>query len=256
MNGATAGVMRRRGGQTALALFWGALCHLSFALGVGTMIAAMYFGMSRSLGWVPDPWNWIANLALLLQFPLVHSLLLTARGRALLNRLAPLGAGATLSTTTYVAIAGMQIFALFALWSPTGTLWWRAEGPVLAVMTALYASSWLLLGKAMLDAGLSLQTGSLGWVALLRARKPVYPAMPEKGLFRFTRQPIYVAFTLTLWTVPTWTPDQLTVAVTLTAYCLFAPLLKEARFRRIYGGAFEDYARRVPYWLPRRPRRR
>jgi len=53
------------------------------------------------------------------------------------------------------------------------------------------------------------------------------------GLFRVTRQPIYVSFALTLWTVPTWTPDQLVIAVVLTAYCLFAPLFKEARYRRI-----------------------
>ena len=107
----------------------------------------------------------------------------------------------------------------------------------------------------MADAGLSLQTGSLGWIALLRGIKPVYPKMPETGLFRLTRQPIYVAFALTLWTVPTWTPDQLVVALVLTAYCLIGPLFKEARFRRIHGASFEKYARSVPYWLPL-PRRR
>ena len=64
------------------------------------------------------------------------------------------------------------------------------------------------------------------------------------------RQPIYVAFTLTLWTVPTWTPDQLIVAVVLTSYRLIGPLLKEARFRRIYGSAFDAYTRVVPYWFP------
>jgi protein-S-isoprenylcysteine O-methyltransferase Ste14 len=91
---------------------------------------------------------------------------------------------------------------------------------------------------------------------LLRGRKPVYPPMPQTGLFRITRQPIYVAFTLTLWTVPTWTPDQLVVAVTLTTYCLIAPLFKEARFRRIYGSAFENYASAVPYWFPFRRKSR
>ena len=74
--------------------------------------------------------------------------------------------------------------------------------------------------------------------------------MPVTGLFRLTRQPIYVSFALTLWTVPTWTPDQLAVAMTLTAYCLLAPLLKEQRYRRIYGQAFISYSQTVPYWLP------
>jgi protein-S-isoprenylcysteine O-methyltransferase Ste14 len=233
-----------------LALLYGAVCHAVFALGVTAMVAAMYFGMSRSLGTLPAPWSYLANAALLAQFALMHSFLLTGRGRALLARLAPAGTGATLSTTTYATIAGAQILLLFALWSPSGVVWWQAEGAMLWLMTALYATAWLLLGKAMADAGLSLQSGSLGWWALLRGRKPVYPVLPERGLFRLSRQPIYVTFTLTLWTVPTWTPDQLVVAVTLTLYCLLGPLFKEARFKRIYGEAFEAYAAQVPYWLP------
>ena len=74
------------------------------------------------------------------------------------------------------------------------TVWWQAHGAVLAVLVVLYATSWLLLGKSMMDAGLALQTGSLGWLAVLRGRQPRYPAMPQTGLFRLTRQPIYVSF--------------------------------------------------------------
>ncbi len=214
------------------------------------MMAAMYFGMSRCLGTVGAPWNWAANTALLIQFPMAHSLLLSNRGRNVLARLAPSGVGDTLATTTFVTIASLQVFALFALWSPSGTVWWQAHGPMLGVLTVFYIGSWLLLGKSMADAGLALQTGSMGWTALLRGRRPVYPPMPTSGLFRLTRQPIYVSFALTLWTVSTWTPDQLVLALTFTAYCLVAPLFKEARFRRIHGAAFDAYARTVPYWLP------
>jgi protein-S-isoprenylcysteine O-methyltransferase Ste14 len=236
--------------RTVIALSYGVICHVCFALGVGAMIGAMFFGMSRSLGTLRAPWSWIANAFLLIQFPLAHSALLTSRGRRVLARLVPRGAGATLATTTYVTVAALQLLALFALWSPSGTVWWRAHGAALAVLAGLYATSWVLLAKAMSDAGLALQLGSLGWTALLRGRRPVYPVMPQGGLFRLTRQPIYVTFALTLWTVPTWTPDQLVVAIALTAYCLLAPLLKEARFRRIYGAKFEEYAGNVPYWLP------
>ncbi len=213
-------------------------------------MAAMYFGMSRSLGVLQPPVSWIANTLLLAQFPVIHSFMLTKRGRHFLARLAPTGTGTTLSSTTYATVASLQVFALFALWSPTGTIWWRAHGTALAALTMIYAASWVLLGKAMSDAGLGLQTGSLGWVALVRNRNPTYPKMPESGLFRLTRQPIYVAFALTLWTVPTWTPDQLIVAVILTSYCLIGPLFKEARYRRIYGSAFDTYTRVIPYWLP------
>jgi methanethiol S-methyltransferase len=233
-----------------LALSYGLVCHGAFTLGVAAMITAMFFGMSRSLGTVPAPWNWAANALLMVQFLVVHSFLLTKRGRVLLTRLAPGATGRTLSSTTYAAIASVQISVLFALWSPTGTVWWQAHGTALVIMSALYAAAWLLLLKAMADAGLGLQTGSLGWTALFRNRNPTYPKMPSTGLFRLTRQPIYVGFSLIVWTVPTWTPDQLMLAVVLTAYCRFAPRFKEERYRRMYGSAFDSYACRVPYWLP------
>lgn len=236
--------------RCAVALGYGALCHVSFAVGVTTMMAAMYFGMSRSLGPMAYPWNWLANAVLLVQFPVIHSLLLSRPGRVVLARLAPAGTGTVLSTTTFVVVASVQIVALFGLWSPTGTVWWRADGDALAVLTAAYVAAWLLLLKAMADAGLGLQTGSMGWIALLRNRKPVYPAMPVTGTFSYVRQPIYLAFALTLWTVPTWTPDQLVLALSFTGYCVFAPLLKEARYRRMYGPAFDAYRSSVPYWLP------
>ena len=232
------------------AILYGIACHGCFVAGVGAMVVMMYYGMSLSLGRLEPPWRWIANGALLLQFPLTHSLLLSDKGRGLLARLAPAGLGRGLATTTYAIIAAISVFALFALWSPTGIIWWQAHGPLLVLMTGLYAAAWLLLAKAVADAGLALQTGQLGWWAVLNDRKPVYPGMPEAGLFRYSRQPIYVAFALTLWTTPTWTPDQLVVALTLTLYCVAGPLLKEARFRRAYGQKFELYRARVPYWLP------
>ncbi len=234
-----------------LALAYGGLCHGLFLAGVTAMILAMWFGMSRSLGTVPEPWSWAANALLLLQFPLGHSLLLSGWGRRRLAALAPPPHGATLATTTYVILASVQIFLLFALWTPSGIVWWQAEGWALWAFGALYASAWLLLLKASVDAGVEVQSGLLGWTSLLRGRKPVFPDMPETGLFRLVRQPIYVSFAITLWTVPTWTPDQLAVAVTLTAYCVLGPRLKERRFERIFGARFEAYRARVPYWLPR-----
>ncbi len=236
--------------ERALAVGYGVACHALFALGVATMIAAMLFGMSRSLGAVPSPWWPLANAVLLLQFPLAHSLLLGAAGARVLKRLAPSRIAGRLSTTTYVIVASAQVLALFALWTPSGVVWWQAEGAALWLLLLLYAASWLLLLRSILDAGISVQVGSLGWWSVARNRALRFPPMPTAGLFRIVRQPIYVSFALTLWTVPIWTPDQLAVALTLTAYCVLAPVLKERRFRNRFGEAFEAYARRVPYWLP------
>jgi ubiquinone biosynthesis O-methyltransferase len=239
-----------RKADTATAVFYGILCHALFVTAVGTMIVAMYFGMSRSFGHVPAPWSSLANALLLAQFPILHSLLLTPFGDRILRRLAPGHIGARLSTTTYVIVASIQVIALFALWTPSKTIWWQADGAVLWILAALYAAAWVLLGKAIWDAGSTLQTGFLGWWAVANGKLPRFPPMPRSGLFRVTRQPIYGAFALTLWTVPTWTPDQLVVALVLTSYCVAGPLLKEERFRRHFGDEFEAYRREVPYWSP------
>ncbi len=233
------------------ALVYGAVCHGLFIGGVGMMIYQMYSGMSRGFGALALPWSAIVNGLLLLQFPLAHSLLLSRRGRVLLTVPAPARLGADLSTTTYVIIASLQVLLLFSLWSFSGIIWWRAGGVAQGLLTLLYAASWLLLAKAILDAGIGLQTGWLGWWAVFTNSRPRYPGMPVRGLFRLSRQPIYLAFACTLWTVPVWTPDQLLIAIVLTAYCLIGPLFKEQRFARIFGQRFIDYQESHPYWLPR-----
>ena len=236
--------------RIALALSFGAAAHLIFAAAVLAMIVAMFFGMSRSFGAVPWPLAAAANALLLLQFPIAHSFLLTGRGSRWLARLVPGPHGGTLGTTTYAIIASVQLLALFALWTPSGVVWWSAEGWTLYAVTCAYAASWMLLVKASWDAGAEVQSGALGWMSLMAKARPHFPDMPTQGLFRVIRQPIYVAFALTLWTVPVWTPDQLTLAVCLTAYCLAAPKLKERRFEQRYGDRFRAYKRVVPYAVP------
>ena len=114
--------------EQTIAFVYGIVCHVLFVFGVGTMIVAMAFGMSRSPGRLPSPWAWLTDGLLLLQFPLVHSFLLSIRGRGLLGRLAPLGLGGRLSTTTYATIASVQVGLLFLAWTPSGIVWWQAAG--------------------------------------------------------------------------------------------------------------------------------
>jgi 2-polyprenyl-6-hydroxyphenyl methylase/3-demethylubiquinone-9 3-methyltransferase len=215
------------------------------------MIGSMFFGMGHALGRVPPPWGLVVNALLLVQFPLVHSAMLTPIGAKALKKLAPGSVAGAMMTTTYVIVASIQVFVLFAFWTPSGIIWWQASGVLGWLLTGLYTCAWLLLLKAIWDAGIGLQTGALGWWAVVRGRKPVFPPMPTRGLFKLIRQPIYAAFFLTLWTVPIWTPDQLAVALVLSTYCIAGPLLKETRFRQRFGTAFADYATRIPYMLPR-----
>jgi protein-S-isoprenylcysteine O-methyltransferase Ste14 len=242
-------VWRRR----AFASLVGVLSHGTFLVAVSSMFLALRNGLALGCGSLGGAGGWLVNAALALQFPLVHSFLLTERGRGLLARL--LGRhGHTLAPTTYAWSAALQILATFALWSPSGIVWWQPVGAARVAMHALYAGAWLFLGKALMDGGLGLQTGWIGWTALWRGERVRFPALAEGGLFARCRQPIYLGFALTLWTGPTWTPDRLLLASVWTAYCLLGPLRKEARYLRVHGDAFRSYQRRVPYMLPLRRR--
>ena len=237
-------------GRIALALVFGAVVHVVFALAVLAMVIAMFFGMSESLGAVPYPYALAVNALLVLQFPIAHSVLLSGPGVRFVSKLVPGPHGKTLSTTTFAIIASLQLFLLFAFWTPSDIVWWRAEGWAFWVICSAYAMSWLLLLWASWDAGAEVQSGALGWMTLMKNSKLRFPDMPTGGLFRVVRQPIYLSFALTLWTVPVWTPDQLALAIVLTIYCLAAPKLKERRFKKRYGERFTRYQSEVPYMVP------
>ncbi len=242
-------------GRIAFAVSYGVLCHLIFAAAVIWMFWTLYNGMTTAIGTVPWPWAALANLLLMAQFPVLHSLLLNGKGARLPARLFPEPYGSVLASTSYTIFASLQLLALFVFWTPSGIVWWQAEGAALWAMTALNLAAWGFLMKSNLDAGAELQSGALGWMSLVQKIRPRYPDMPTHGIFRHIRQPIYLGFALTLWTVPTWTPDQLALALGLTAYCLIAPgALKERRYRKRHGDRFARYQERTGYMIPKRDR--
>lgn len=233
-----------------LAVASGVLCHGTFLVAVGSMFLGLYNGLGTGRLHLTGGTRVAVNVLLALQFPLLHSFLLTQRGRALLARALGARHGRTLTPTTYAWSAALQILATFTLWSPSGTVWWEARGPALHAMNLLFAGAWLFLGKALLDGGLGLQTGWIGWTALWRGQRAQFPPLPQHGLFALCRQPIYLGFALTLWTGPVVTPDRLLLAAIWSTYCVLGPMHKERRYLRQHGAAFEFYQRRVPYMLP------
>jgi hypothetical protein len=241
---------RVRAGARLLALGYGLVCHGLFLVAVACMALGLHGGMAFGCGRVPAHWAWLADTALLLQFPLLHSWLLSRPGRRVLTRLAPKAYGRQLAVTSFAIIASLQTMLTFVLWTPTGPIWWAPAGGLAIAWNAAFASAWLFLGKAILDGGIGLQTGAIGWLAVLRGRPPRYPPMPTRGLFARCRQPIYLGFAAILWTAPVWSADHLAIAVLWSTYCVAGPVLKERRFAAIFGEDFAAYRRRVPYLLP------
>lgn len=234
-----------------VAACYGVVNHALFALAISAMLVGLYGGLSSGLGRLHGPLAWCANLALVAQFPLLHSFLLSKSGRAWLARLAPRSIASDMATTTFAIVASLQVLAAFALWSPSGVLVFEARGAWLPVAQGAFAASWVLLVVALWNAGLSLQTGAIGWWSVVRDRRPRFGDFPTHGLFQRCRQPVYLAFALTLWTGPVRTLDGLVLAVVWTTYCVVAPRHKEARYLARYGERFARYQAQIPYILPR-----
>ena len=236
--------------QRLVALAYGMVCHLAFALAVIAMAFALFTGLRHGLGPFHGWTTILANAMLIAMFPLAHSWLLSPRGRRFMARLVPLGIGPKLSWTVFATLSSLQLLAVFLLWSPSGTVWWEASGGLCWAIGGAAACSWLLLGKSMADAQLGVQTGYIGWSSVFLNRKAVYKPFATQGLYRHVRQPIYISFSLLLWLTTAWTPDQLVLAVLWTGYCVVGAALKERRFIRCFGEAFRTYQAQVPFWFP------
>lgn len=241
--------------QRWIALGYGLLTHATFGLAVAAMAWGLFSGLHQTFGRASGHWAWPANVFLLLQFPAVHSYLLSERGRRWLGRLAPPSLRRELSTTVFALISSLQLLLCFSLWSPLPSFVWTPGRLGFALLTTLYAASWLMLVQAMREAGLGLHLGSLGWCAVWRQNRVEYPALPTGVLHQRSRQPIYLAFSLILWTAPTWTIDRLIFTLGWTAYCVVGAMFKERRYRHLFGEAFAAYQRQVPFWFPRLRRR-
>jgi len=236
--------------QRLVALLYGLACHLAFAAAVGVMMWKLYRGLSGGPS-LPFPQALAWDALLILQFPLIHSLLLTPAGARFLGRLAPLGLGADLKTTTFALVASLQILFALLAWSPLGPVWREFHGPLALFSSTLYLGGWLLLLKSMSDAGLGVQMGYLGWLAVFRNQRPAYPPFRERGSLRYSRHPMYLAYAIILWTGPVWSLDHLLLAGVWSLYCVLAPLHKESRTLRRSGPAYASYRKRVPYFIPR-----
>src|SRR5262245_7117102 len=233
------------------ALAMAVLCHGAFVAAVASMAWSLATGMQGARGTVPARLAPFVNGLLMLQFPLLHSFLLAARGRQLLTRLSPVGHGRTLVLSTYALVASLQLLLTFHAWTPSGVVWHRPHGLAGAGQWLLFAAAWAFLQKALFDAGLAVQTGFAGWWALLRGRAVSFGELPTGGLFRLCRQPIYLGFAMVLWTAPVWSLDWLALACGWSSYCVVGPLWKEARWLSRFGPQFAAYRATVPYLLPR-----
>lgn len=244
--------MDRRLAIRLWALTLGLSCHLIFILAIWKMfwgIESGFLETSLIAGRGITLTSLVVNVLLLAQFPLLHSLLLTKPGKRLISKIS---LDANLAITSYALISSLQLLLFFIYWHPTGTTVFTLPKFFSSLFFfCFYIPSWIFLAKTMFDSGLGYQTGAIGWWAVFRGKKPIYPSLRTKGSFSLVRQPIYLAFFLILWTSPSGELDRLLLAVAWGAYLYLAPRLKERRFKEFFGEQFLNYQSKIPYFFPR-----
>lgn len=112
-----------------------------------------------------------------------------------------------------------------------------------------------LVGVPVVLAGLALNLGGAGLFNRLGTNIRTFDdpgRLVESGPFRFTRNPMYLGFTLILCgaallvgTLTAWVG----AAVFFAAANLWYIPFEEARMHATFGSDYDDYRRRVPRWL-------
>ena len=111
-------------------------------------------------------------------------------------------------------------------------------------------------------AGLGVAVAVAGVVIFRRHGTTIDPTAPGRasalvtsGIYRVTRNPMYLGMALVLLGFAIWTGNLLALAlapVFVVAITRFQIRAEEAALRRLFGGAFDAYAAAVPRWLIRR----
>ena len=120
----------------------------------------------------------------------------------------------------------------------------------LGIISYLAFALWLIGGIGMLWCF---------WNFTVNGRGTPAPIDPPKelvavGLYRFARNPMYVAGIIALFGWILWSPSlSLIVAPFLffSAVHLFVTLYEEPTLKKKFGAAYEEYVKRVPRWIPR-----
>lgn len=129
------------------------------------------------------------------------------------------------------------------------------EGSWLAVPVAMNLSALVLFVLGALAYGPSDFLGLASLRAALRGRPaPAGGLFSSRGILRWVRHPWYTGSFLLLWGHDLDAAG-LTASFVLTAYLFAGTWLEERKLVSQFGGAYRDYQRKVPMFIPKRPKK-
>ena len=225
-------------------LFYGALAYL---LGIRSLVYFVLF--VSNVPWVKTvdsghilrwPEALGIDLALLLFFALTHSLMARDSFKKALARWVPEAA----VRSTYVLVAAATLSLLMWQWRPIGSVVWQVDAPAgRYLLFGLAAAGWALAAIAYYSLG-HLELFGLKQVYCHFKGLP-YEATGLKttGIYGYLHHPMYLGFTIGMWSVPRMTVGHLLVSTGMTLYVLIGMRYERRDLSTRYGTAYLEYAK-------------
>jgi protein-S-isoprenylcysteine O-methyltransferase Ste14 len=192
---------------------------------------------------------WLAvlvDLGLWLVFGLHHSVMARARVKQWLTRFLP----ERVERSTYVLTVSLALGLVFWQWRALPATIWRIHTqPWVALAWIVFGAGWgiAIAATYMIDHWEFLGLRQAGWLS----SRPESPAsVSRRWLYAWTRHPMMVGLLVAFWATPVMTAGHLLFAVAASGYIAIGVHFEERDLRRQFESAYDDYARRVPRFVP------
>lgn len=187
--------------------------------------------------------HWVAiDLALALQFAIVHSWLLLPTTRARIGRVLPAG----LYGSLFCLATCLGLWLIFGFWQASELELWDLHGVSSLAMRVGFVASWIGLFYSLSLSGFGYQTGWTQWLYWLRREELPRRGLVDRGAYRWLRHPAYLSFLGLIWFTPRMTLDHAILTGTWTLYIYVGSVLKDRRLAYYLRDEYRAYASRVP----------
>jgi len=187
------------------------------------------------------------NLALIVLFGFLHSLLARDWVKALLYRILPQPA----ERSTYVLQSSLCLALAMWLWQPIDTVIWQVSGwgSVIAYGFFGLGAGLVLLSTFIID---HFELFGLRQIwTQLRGQQMPEPVFKTPVLYRVVRHPMQLGIIILLFSTPLMTAGHMLFAASMTAYIFVGLYFEERALVRQFGDRYLAYKSQVPMLFPR-----
>lgn len=188
----------------------------------------------------------LINLALILLFGVVHSVMARPAFKRIWTRIIPPAA----ERATYVLQSSLLLGLIIWQWQPIPTIIWQVQGPAV----------WIFYGASALGAVIILVAtfllGHFEFVGLAQAwhnlRGTPSPSATFRTpmLYRIVRHPLQFGLLIMMVATPVMTLGHLIFVMAMAVYIAIGLRFEERALLREFGAAYAAYQRDVPMLIP------